>query len=155
VDACLAHELLVTRTDEGKYPKVDLTPLGIEVLVDRTAVPVCLDRPRAAPIERAAPASKRTGRGDKRGKRKRGAKAAPSGPVDEGLLKALRGWRRERANEDGVPAFMIFPDATLEAIAAARPRDLAALLLVPGLGPKKVERFGAAVLPIISGTSLT
>ncbi|HYM28648.1 MAG TPA: HRDC domain-containing protein, partial [Steroidobacteraceae bacterium] len=62
------------------------------------------------------------------------------------LFEALKAWRRLRADADGVPAYVICHDATLRSIAAARPASTEALLAVNGLGPAKVQRYGAQLL---------
>jgi ATP-dependent DNA helicase UvrD/PcrA len=59
---------------------------------------------------------------------------------------ALREWRLERAKADEVPAYVVFHNATLAEIAERRPRTLAELALVPGVGPAKLERYGDEVL---------
>jgi ATP-dependent DNA helicase RecQ len=61
-------------------------------------------------------------------------------------FEALRRWRRERASRDGVPAYVIFHDATLAEIAAKRPATLTQLRAISGVGPKRLERYGAEVL---------
>ncbi len=73
---------------------------------------------------------------------------APS-EADERLTLALRAWRRERAQLDGVPAYVVFPDATLAALVAARPLDTAALANVHGFGPSRLQRYGPAILELI------
>jgi DNA helicase-2/ATP-dependent DNA helicase PcrA len=70
---------------------------------------------------------------------------------DEGLLEALRRWRRERSAEDGVPAYVVFHDTTLAEIADARPRNLPALRRIRGMGPTKLERYGPEILAVIGG----
>src|ERR1035437_1009081 len=77
------------------------------------------------------------------------AGAAP-GP-DDALLEALRRWRRERATEDAVPAYVVFHDTTLAAIADERPRSLPALRRIKGMGPTKLERYGPEILAVIQG----
>ena len=62
---------------------------------------------------------------------------------------ALRQWRFERAKADGMPAFVIAHDSTLAAIAEARPRSLAALRRVKGMGPQKLEKYGEEILAVI------
>jgi ATP-dependent DNA helicase RecQ len=78
----------------------------------------------------------------------RGARARASAPVetDDPGFAALRAWRREEAREQGVPAYVIFHDATLAEIAARRPEDLRALRSIPGVGESKLERYGDSVL---------
>jgi DNA helicase-2/ATP-dependent DNA helicase PcrA len=75
-----------------------------------------------------------------------GAAADP----DLGLLEALRLWRRERAREDAVPAYVVAHDTTLAEIAAARPRTLPALRRVKGMGPAKLERYGQEILAVVA-----
>jgi DNA helicase-2/ATP-dependent DNA helicase PcrA len=65
------------------------------------------------------------------------------------LLDALVRWRRNLARASGVPAYVIFHDTTLRAVATQQPRTRDALLGVPGIGPIKVERHGAAVLDLV------
>ncbi len=67
---------------------------------------------------------------------------------DDPLFARLRAWRLATAKEQGVPAFVVFSDATLQAIAARRPAGLAQLADVPGVGAVKLDRYGAAVLEI-------
>jgi len=85
-------------------------------------------------------------------KRERGRKAVVAGaapnPNAGPLLEALREWRRATAREHNVPAYVVFHDATLEAIAAARPQTLDDLGGISGIGVKKLERYGAALLAI-------
>ncbi len=68
---------------------------------------------------------------------------------DTGLLEALKARRRELARGQGVPAYVIFPDRTLMEIARARPRDLADLAGLHGVGQVKLERYGAAFLSVV------
>jgi len=67
---------------------------------------------------------------------------------DEDLFARLRAWRLETANAASVPAFVVFTDATLVALAEARPTTDAELLAVPGVGRAKLERYGADVLAL-------
>ncbi|CEA08692.1 ATP-dependent DNA helicase UvrD2 [Arthrobacter saudimassiliensis] len=69
---------------------------------------------------------------------------------DEATFEALREWRRTEAADAGVPAFVVFTDATLEAIAEDRPENLTRLGTLPGVGPAKLERYGEAVLRILA-----
>jgi ATP-dependent DNA helicase UvrD/PcrA len=80
-----------------------------------------------------------------------GFAAPPPKPAlgSDPLSVALRQWRFERARTDGMPAYVIAHDATLAAIAEARPRSLAALRRVKGMGPQKLEKYGAELLAVI------
>jgi DNA helicase-2/ATP-dependent DNA helicase PcrA len=71
----------------------------------------------------------------------------------EETFEALRAWRLGEARDKDVPAFVVFTDATLVAIAEARPQTLEELGELAGIGSAKLERYGAAVLEIISDTS--
>ncbi len=66
-------------------------------------------------------------------------------------FEELRVLRRRLAEERGVPAYVIFSDATLLAMAAAHPTTEAELLAIPGVGPVKMERYGAAFLEVLRG----
>ncbi len=71
--------------------------------------------------------------------------------LDDELLEALRVWRRERSQELKVPAYVVFTDATLTAIAEQQPRNDAGLVAIAGIGAAKLERFGAEVLALVRG----
>lgn len=70
--------------------------------------------------------------------------------ADRGLFEALRSWRAETARAQGVPAYVVFNDATLRALAAVRPGSLADLDGISGIGAKKRETYGDAVLAVIA-----
>lgn len=69
---------------------------------------------------------------------------------DEALFERLRGWRSEQATAQKVPAYVVFTDATLTAIAEIRPSDPQELLKIPGLGRAKLDRYGDEVLALLS-----
>ena len=69
------------------------------------------------------------------------------------LFDALKQWRAGAARAANVPAFVIFHDSTLRALAEARPRTPTALLAVPGIGPVKATRFGPDVLAVVAATA--
>jgi ATP-dependent DNA helicase RecQ len=77
--------------------------------------------------------------------------AAPPADPDPALLERLRAWRREQAKQKGVPAYVIFHDRTLEALAAERPQSREALRQVRGVGPAKLDAYGAALLELLAG----
>src|SRR5262249_20569495 len=66
------------------------------------------------------------------------------------LFETLKTWRRREAEERSVPAFVVFHDRTLAAIAALRPRSLEDLGRVPGVGPAKLAAYGEALLALIA-----
>ena len=69
---------------------------------------------------------------------------------DERTMALLREWRRQEAAEQKLPAYCVFTDATLIAIAEARPRSMADLIKVQGLGHTKADKYGEHVLAIIA-----
>ena len=73
--------------------------------------------------------------------------------MDERLFEALREWRLEQARAADVPAFVVFTDATLTAIAERVPADVGALARINGVGPAKLERYGTDVLELIQNFS--
>ena len=78
--------------------------------------------------------------------------AGPDGaPVDEALFEALRSLRKELADEQKVPAYIVFSDKVLWELAARRPATPVELLDVPGIGPAKLERYGQAFLELLRG----
>ena len=83
------------------------------------------------------------------------AKAARKGtavttPARGALFDRLKEWRRRRAQADGVPAYVVFHDATLAAIALRQPHDWADLAAITGVGPAKLERYADEVLGIVA-----
>ena len=66
------------------------------------------------------------------------------------LFEALRGWRRERAKEQGVPPYVIFHDSTLREVAARKPTSLSALSVIEGIGDTKLERHGESLLAALA-----
>ena len=94
----------------------------------------------------------------RKGKPSRSRRTTPGAalpPADEGLLAQLKAWRTRQAREQSVPPYVVFHDSTLSAIAAVQPRDMDALAAIPGLGVKKLERYGPALLEVLreSGTA--
>ena len=87
----------------------------------------------------------------RKGKVTKARSAAVSGlsAADAGLLDQLKAWRLEQAREQAVPAYVILHDRTLAEIAALRPRDMDALATISGIGAKKLERYGAALLELV------
>lgn len=72
---------------------------------------------------------------------------------DQALVDALKSWRRRAARAADVPAFVVFHDSTLEAVAAARPASRSELSAVSGVGQVKAERFGDQVLDVVRASS--
>ncbi|MDY6998646.1 MAG: ATP-dependent DNA helicase UvrD2 [Actinomycetota bacterium] len=71
--------------------------------------------------------------------------------IDEQLLAELKDWRLRVSKEMSVPAYVVFTDNTLIAIAESLPTDDAALVAIPGIGARKLEQFGSDVLALVKG----
>ncbi len=71
-------------------------------------------------------------------------------PYDEELFERLREWRTQRARDEEIAAFMVFSNATLEEIAARRPRTPRELLQVSGVGKEKLAKYGEELLELVS-----
>lgn len=119
----------------GEYGVLTLTEASQEVLFDGRQVRLRREPERAAKPARSA----------------RSAKAAPAdlAAADVPVFEKLREWRAAQAKEQGVPAYVIFHDATLREIAARKPADMAALASVGGVGENKLAKYGEQVLEVL------
>ena len=86
--------------------------------------------------------------------RKLGRCADCPSTYDEQVYEALRAWRRERAADEKLPAYCVFTDATMTALAEIKPSDAAALVRVPGIGAAKIDKYGEEILRLCGGESL-
>ncbi|WP_309617127.1 DNA helicase RecQ [Salinibacterium sp.] len=124
----LAQGLLAV---EGEY--------GILVLTEASAG--VLAGSRSVLLRREAP------------KRSKAAKRAVASQLPEaalGLFEALRVWRSAEAQAQGVPAYIVFGDATLRGISVTKPGSLAELATISGVGEKKLEQYGEALLAVVA-----
>jgi ATP-dependent DNA helicase RecQ len=119
-------------TDSEAFGALKLTGAARGVLKGEVTVSLRESAPKAGKRERTRKAAKV------------GSAGAYAGP----LLQALRDWRLTTAREHGVPAYVVFHDATLQAIAAARPRTIDDLRGISGIGATKLQRYGPALLAI-------
>ena len=71
--------------------------------------------------------------------------------IDEELLAQLKDWRLRTSKEMSVPAYVVFTDNTLIAIAETLPTDDAALVAIPGIGARKLEQYGPDVIALVKG----
>jgi len=126
----LAGGFLVAR---GEYGTLAISDAAAGVLRGETPVPLRRDVLTRTPSSRT-----------------RAAVAATLAPEHEPLFQALRAWRAETAREQSVPAYIVFGDATLRALAERRPSSLAELDGIPGIGAKKRDAYGEAVLAVLA-----
>jgi len=112
----------LARQSSGEYPVVEITSKGRAALVSKTTPALTLP---------AEPTSVRPG------------------DLPLQTLDRLRHWRLETARAAGVPAYVVFHDTTLAAIASARPTSLNELLRVSGVGDSKLRKYGEEVLEVL------
>ncbi|MET9370320.1 DNA helicase RecQ [Streptomyces griseoflavus] len=134
----LAQGLLAV---EGEYGTLVLTEESGAVLRRERQVPL-----RKEP-EKPVTARGAGGRGGRRAK----AAAAELPEELQPAFEALRAWRAEQAREQGVPAYVIFHDATLREIATAWPTSVAELGGISGVGEKKLATYGEGVVAVLAG----
>jgi ATP-dependent DNA helicase RecQ len=131
----LADELVrlgLIAVDAMHFNTVSVTPTGHAALAERTPV-----------IVRESPPATERGR-------KRAPSAAADGPYNADVFRALRDLRKELADERDVPAYVVFSDAVLRAMARELPRTPVQLRAISGVGEKKLADFGAAFLAAIA-----
>jgi ATP-dependent DNA helicase RecQ len=90
-------------------------------------------------------------RKEKSAKPRRGAGSSTFTQPNAALLDKLKDWRYVQSQAQAVPAFVIFHDSTLAGIAAANPKTLDELSEISGIGAKKLERYGTAILDLLHG----
>ncbi|OIK00063.1 DNA helicase RecQ [Streptomyces colonosanans] len=135
----LAQGLLAV---EGEFGTLVLTEASGAVLRGDREVPL-----RREPKK---PAVSRSSSGTARSDRKPKTAAAELPPELAPAFEALRAWRAEQAREQGVPAYVVFHDATLREIATVRPSTVAELGGVSGVGEKKLATYGEGVLGVLA-----
>jgi ATP-dependent DNA helicase RecQ len=121
---------------EGDYGTLALTEASSEVLAGRRQVMLRREPERAARAAKPARAAKAAS----------AAAAAELSPAAAAVFEQLRAWRGAMAKEQGVPAYVIFHDATLRQIAAQPPATLAGLATVSGVGETKLAKYGQQIL---------
>ncbi|HET9781231.1 MAG TPA: HRDC domain-containing protein, partial [Candidatus Dormibacteraeota bacterium] len=112
----------LARQSSGEYPVVEITSSGRSALAAKTTPLLTL------PAESVK---------------------VQSGEVSVETLDRLRRWRSETARSAGVPAYIVFHDSTLAAIASARPASAAELLRVSGVGESKLRKYGDEILELL------
>ncbi|MFI6661862.1 DNA helicase RecQ [Streptomyces sp. NPDC050523] len=134
----LAQGLLAV---EGEYGTLVLTDDSGSVLRREREVPL-----RKEPKKPASSRSSSSGKGERKAK----AAAAELPEELQPAFEALRAWRAEQAREQGVPAYVIFHDATLREIATVWPTSVQQLGGIGGVGEKKLATYGEGVLEVLA-----
>jgi ATP-dependent DNA helicase RecQ len=132
----LAQDLLAV---QGDYGTLALTKASSEVLGRQREVLLRREPERTARV-RAARSSGGAA-----------AVVADLSPADTAMFERLRAWRAGSAKEQGVPAYVIFHDATLRQIAVQVPADLAGLSGISGVGDAKLAKYGEQILTVLRG----
>ena len=130
----------------------DIAPLWQQLRVDVTGYGALLLNQASRPVLRGEHAVRFRQEADV--EKKKTPKTRGKAPVDlpadrQYLLEALRMLRRELAETQGVPSFVIFHDTTLAQLAMQRPQNRAQLAAINGIGAQKLERYGAALLDVL------
>ena len=107
-------------------------------------------RPTLALVVQYRDAVSRVSRGDARKSPPRGEPPVEVAPEDKILWEALRTWRNARSRKDGVPAYVLFTNAQLAAIATVRPTSRAALAAVEGVGDARIRDYAEEVLALVA-----
>jgi ATP-dependent DNA helicase RecQ len=131
----------LVRVDHDHFNVLQLADTSREVLRGERRLLLRLDRAASGGGRR----QRRRARGDAQ------AGAAPvlvAGSAHDQLFQSLRTWRLTVAQERSVPAYTVFHDSTLQAIASVRPQSLAELGAISGIGAAKLERYGSALLQL-------
>jgi len=135
IDQLVAEDLLAQTDDQ--FPVLKLTQRGVDLMRDAGAIPdLVLARQRKPEKGKS--------------QRRSGVEAASWEGVDRDLFDALRSLRLRLARERGVPPYVIFHDTTLRELARVKPTTLEALRHIYGIGAKKADDLGEALLGVIN-----
>ncbi len=130
--AAIGRELLrlgLVAQSPGEFPTLEVTKAGLDALKSRQVISL------TKPMEKARRTEPRAGEIE----------------CDEVLFSRLRGLRKRLADERGVPAYVIFGDATLREMARRYPDSREAMRGIPGVGEKKLEEFASAFAAVVAG----
>ena len=134
--------------DAQAFNTLQLTELSRAVL--KGELPVMLRESVSSPAERKTSRGKA---GARAGAKATAPAAAPLDDAGQARFAALKAWRGEVAREHNLPAYVIFHDATLAAIAQRFPQSLDDLMGISGIGAKKLEAYGVEVVRVCGGVS--
>ncbi len=153
----LVTEGLLTLNREAEYPLLSLSQDGREALGEDGEI-------LANPLKTASQRTSRNAAGNTAGTSNT-YRAATNGEAsdtqadaqmdadEDDRFEKLRAWRRIEAERQSLPPYVIFHDSTLRAIAQVNPTDLEGMRHVPGIGPRKLESYGEAVITLLHDSS--
>ena len=136
----------LVEVSRDQYPVVSVTARGQQVLdgdVDLDDFGLLLPTRKVGPKSRRATSAGRKASSE--------LDNAQGKPLDPELVERLRALRTELAAQKSVPAYVVFSNMTLEAIARARPTSTDELSAVPGIGPSRLEAYGQLILATVQG----
>jgi ATP-dependent DNA helicase RecQ len=139
------REMFRLATGEGCRHRAIVRHLGEQIGECAASCDACAGWDRLAESQAAAPSTAARPRPSK-------GEAPTLTSDDAALADRLKALRKRLASERAVPAYVVFNDATLYDLVAQRPRTADALLAVSGIGPKKIELYGPALLEILSAS---
>jgi DNA helicase-2/ATP-dependent DNA helicase PcrA len=145
-DGLMPHVLATDLEEERRIFHVAITraDTAVHIVADAKAPAPFLDELRApAPANYVAPTTPRKRTVEK------AALPTPTGDLAK-LVDALKAWRRQRAQADSVPAYIVLSDTHLAGIATQAPQTLDDLARCPGIGPTKLERYGDEIIAVVS-----
>ncbi len=131
------HQLMdlgLMNVSEGEYPVVEMTDLGRDLLDSQGEVQLMENVALIAPA---------------RAKKSKSSDQSIES-MDDALFEKLRAWRRSIASERGVPAYVIFHDATLMRVSAIRPSSVHRFRAISGVGDRRSEEFGEAIVAVVN-----
>jgi ATP-dependent DNA helicase RecQ len=143
----LARGLLGLR---GEYQTLAITDASADVLRGQHQVMLRRDLPVSKPSRSGRGSGPGAARGPAAGSVPGRLEAADLTPEDAAVFEKLRAWRATTAREQSVPAYVVFHDATLRQIAAARPATPAGLSEINGVGEAKLAKYGEAILRVLA-----
>jgi RecQ family ATP-dependent DNA helicase len=150
---------LLTRDPDDEYRRLFLSAAGREALDSGAEIlpnPNLPKPPRPSRQSRAAssPHPQSAIPGAHHPLRGYPAPQSTEGPLtgdEDDRFERLRAWRRIEANRANLPPYVICHDTTLRALARANPQTLEELATIPGMGPRRIESHGAAILEVLNG----
>src|SRR5581483_2551640 len=151
MDELVARQLLMVTAEE--YPRLRITPEGRRALGAGELLPLSGFANRAVSSDAGELRVKKVAADEAAGHRT-DDEELPARPPTNGagvglLADRLKQWRREKAAAQNVSAFLVLHNGVLEEIAQRRPRTLAELQIIKGIGPNKIESYGEELLEIV------
>jgi ATP-dependent DNA helicase RecQ len=147
----LVEDGLLHRDEDDEYRRLSVTSAGREALQEERLILANPYRPRPLRSSSAGdrPSPRPASRRSASGPQKLPASDAPLNEEEQARFERLRAWRRVEAQRAQVSAFVIFPNSTLEAISRANPRTLVEMESIPGMGPRRIESYGTALIQVL------